>query len=83
MSKKIIKIKSGAIKFITGTPQVRVEKCTQGLKELMEHFDCTLVPSVTTQGCDVTGYRHHGDIAVIPMPQESKIITPSGKPAGQ
>ena len=81
MSKKIIKIKSGAIKFLTGTPQIRVEKCTQGVKELMEHFDCMLVPSITTQGNEFTGYRVIGDVGVMPAPkEESRIITPSGNP---
>ena len=80
MSKKIIKIKSGAIKFLTGTPQIRVEKCTQGLKELMEHFDCMLVPSMTTQGNDLTGYRVIGDVGVMAAPLKPRIVTPSGKP---
>ena len=77
MSKKIIKIKSGAIKFLTGTPQIRVEKCTQGLKELMEHFECVLIPTMTTQGNDLIGYRTIGDVGVMPMPKEtSSLILP-------
>lgn len=81
MSKKIIKIKGGAIKFLTGTPQIRVEKCTQGLKELMEHFDCMLVPTMTIQGNEISGYRMIGDVGVMPAPkEESRIVTPSGEP---
>ena len=76
---KIVKIKSGAMKFITGTPEIRVEKCTQGIKELCEHFECVLVPTMTMQGDELTGYRMIGDVGVMPMLQESKIITPTGK----
>lgn len=73
---KIVKIKSGAMKFTTGTPQIRVEKCTQGIKEICEHFECMLVPTMTTQGNEISGYRMIGDVGVMPMPQESRIVTP-------
>ena len=80
MSNKIIKIKSGAMKFTTGTPQIRVEKCTQGLKELMEHFECVLVPTMTNMGNDIIGYQMHGDVGVMPIKEESRIVTPTGEP---
>jgi len=80
MSKKIIKIKRAAIKFLTGTPEIRVEKCTQGINEICKHFECVLVPSITTQGNDLTGYRVIGDVGVMPIKEEPRIVTPTGKP---
>jgi len=80
MSNKIVTIKSGAMKFATGTPQIRIEKCTQGIREVCEHFECVLIPTITTQGNDLVGYRTVGDVGVIPMPEKSRIITPSDKP---
>jgi len=80
MSKNIIKIKGGAIKFTTGTPEIRAEKCRQGLQELLKHFDCMLVPTITNMGNDIIGYQMHGDVGVIPTPQKSRIVTPSGEP---
>jgi len=70
MSSILNKLK-GNVKLIESSDEVRVQKCQEAVMTICDQWDCLLVPSMTIQGCQATGYRFNGDVGIVPVPRKA------------
>lgn len=62
-------ILGSGLKLIEGNDKIRMEKCVAGVNEVLNQFDCAMVPVVTLR----PGQMVQGGVEIVAIPRELKI----------